>query len=128
MPSYRTVRVADELHFADLWIEAPRMLAQRIGYEFLSMMCDGSRRKDGARRGPRSCASRRRGCSRGLTRQRVEPAEQRRALATLERDGNATYIMFSGGHLAPLHPVLPCVVAIRAYVCARKPRAKFRGR
>jgi hypothetical protein len=41
MPSYRIVRVADELHYAALCIQAPRMLAQRIGYEFLSMMRDG---------------------------------------------------------------------------------------
>jgi hypothetical protein len=46
VPSYRIVRVSDELHFATLWIQAPHPLAQRIGYEFVSMMRDGSRRSD----------------------------------------------------------------------------------
>jgi hypothetical protein len=42
MPSYRTMRVADELHYAELWIwQRPGVDPHRIGYEFLSMMRDG---------------------------------------------------------------------------------------
>jgi hypothetical protein len=42
MPSYRIVRVADELHYAELWIwQRPGVDPHRIGYEFLSMMRDG---------------------------------------------------------------------------------------
>jgi len=42
MPSYRIVRVADELHYAELWIwQRPGVDPQRTAYEFLSMMRDG---------------------------------------------------------------------------------------
>jgi len=46
VPSYRIVRVSDELHYAELCIHAPHPLAQRIGYEFLSMMWDGQPPKE----------------------------------------------------------------------------------
>ena len=40
-PTLRRVRAFDELHYVVLYVNAPRELAERIAYEFLSEMQDG---------------------------------------------------------------------------------------